>query len=233
MIRLLLPASILTNPNVANELRIGSVPTQVSCGAVHRKLLEPISACNLRRLTGIRSSNRARGVEHPSTFGATETPKLLHIPAPEVTLPRFAATVRKHMDVVRRANSFEELTSSGVQFKSMQRRRRINRTSILTEVMAVPKRDWMKAVENMADEKYPAWRAHLRATGKRLPAEVAEGLQQRSTWLALRPRYVKGLLALLAASDEPSLVDEFSRRLDAVMEFVNFVTQEFLLRNFC
>ena len=97
---------------------------------------------------------------------------------------------------------------------------RINTTSILTEVMAGPKREWMKTVENMA------------ATGERLPADVAEDLQQRSTWLALRPTYVKGLLSWLGASDEPSLVDELSRRLDAAMEFVTFVTREFLLRNY-
>src|SRR5579872_3765709 len=36
--------------------------TQVSCGAVDRKLLEPISSCNLRRLTGVRSPNRAEAL---------------------------------------------------------------------------------------------------------------------------------------------------------------------------
>jgi hypothetical protein len=172
---------------------------------------------------------KGRILEDPRFLICTE---LLHIPAPEVTLPSFAATLRKYMDVVRRANSFDELTSSGVRYKGMRRRRRINTTSILTEVMAGPKRDWIKTVENMADERYPAWRAHLRATGKRLPADVAETLQQRSTWLALRPTYVKGLLDWLGASDEPSLVDEFSRRLDAAIEFVTFVTKEFLLRNY-
>jgi len=134
------------------------------------------------------------------------------------------------MDVVRRANSFDELVSSGVPYKG--RMARINTTSIFTELMAGPKRDWMKTVENMADERYPAWRANFRATGKRLPADVAEGLQRRSTWLALRPTYVRGLLAWLGASDEPSRVDELSRRLDAAMEFVTFVTAEFLLRKY-
>lgn len=89
------------------------------------------------------------------------------------------------MDVARRANSFAELVGSGVPYQGG--RVRINTTSILTEVMAGPKPEWMKTVENMADEKYPAWRGNFRATGKRLPADVAEDLQQRSTWLALRP----------------------------------------------
>jgi hypothetical protein len=125
---------------------------------------------------------KGRVLEDPRFLISSE---LLHIPAPEVTLFSFGATLRKYMDVARRAK------------------------------------------ENMADESYPAWRAHLRATGKRLPADVAEGIQQRSTWLALRPTYVKGLLAWLGASDEPSLVDELSRRLDAAMElFCDVVTKQ-------
>jgi hypothetical protein len=134
------------------------------------------------------------------------------------------------MDVVRRAKSFRELTSSGVDYKG--RKARVNDTSVLTEVMAGPKNDWAKTVENMADERCPDWRANLKATGKRLPAELAEGLKSRPTWLALRPTYVKSLLAWLGAADDEPLVDEFLPRLDAALEFVTFVTQEFLLRNY-
>ena len=168
-----------------------------------------------------------RFLEDPRFLISTE---LLHLRAPEFALPSFGPTLRRYMDVVRRANSFDELVSSGVPYKGGLAR--INTTSIFTELMAGPKRDWMKAVESMADERYPAWRTNFQATGRRLPADVAEGLQRRSTWLALRPTYVRGLLAWLGASDEPSLVDELSVRLDAAMEFVSFVTQEFLLRNY-
>jgi hypothetical protein len=50
---------------------------------------------------------------------------------------------------------------------------------------------------------------------------------------ALRPTYVKALLGWLGGSIEPSLVDKLSTRLDATLEFVTFVTQEFLLlRNY-
>ena len=145
-------------------------------------------------------------------------------------LPKFTPTLRKYLDVARRANSLQELVSSGVPYRG--RRARIDGTSILTEVMAGPKRDWIKAVEQMADEVYPDWRDHFQATGKRLPPNVAQNLQKSSAWLALRPTYVKALLAWLGATDETSLVDELSARVDAVLEFVTFVTQEFLLRNY-
>jgi hypothetical protein len=134
------------------------------------------------------------------------------------------------MDVARRANSFDELVRTGVAYKG--RRARINATSVLTEVMAGPKSDWIKTVGNMADERYPAWRANLQATGKRLPATLTEGLERRSTWIALRSTHVKALLGWLGGNIEPSLVDELSTRLDAASEFVTFVTQEFLLRNY-
>jgi len=101
-------------------------------------------------------------------------------------------------------------------------------------VMAGPKRNWIKTVENMADEKHPAWRDHFKATGKRLPAALTEDLERRSTWTALRPTYVKALLDWLECrgSIEQSLVDDLSTRLDAALEFVTFVSQEFLLRNY-
>jgi hypothetical protein len=70
---------------------------------------------------------KGRVLEDPRFLISTE---LLHIPAPEVTLPRLAATLRKYMDLARRANSSDELTSSGVRYKGM--RGRINTTSILT-----------------------------------------------------------------------------------------------------
>ena len=55
-----------------------------------------------------------RILEDPRFLICTE---LLHIPAPQITLPSFARMVGKHMDVVRRANSFDELTRTGVRYK--------------------------------------------------------------------------------------------------------------------
>jgi hypothetical protein len=105
---------------------------------------------------------------------------------------------------------------------------RVNDTSVLTEVMAGLKREWARTVENMADERYPDWRANLKANRKRLPTELASGLKLRPTWLALRPTYVKSLLAWLGAADDEPMVEEFLPRLDAALEFVTFVPQESL-----
>ena len=171
--------------------------------------------------------SKGRVLEDPRVLICTE---LLHIPAPKVTLPTFARTVTRYMDIARRASSFDELVRTGVPYKG--RRAKIDTTSVLTEVMAGPKRDWIQIVENMADERYPAWRAHLQATGRRLPETLTKSLEPRSTWIALRPTYAKALLAWLVGSSEPSLVEEFSARLDAALEFVTFVSQEFLLRNY-
>jgi hypothetical protein len=170
---------------------------------------------------------KGRILEDPRFLICTE---LLRIPAHQVTLPSFAKTLTNYMDVVRRANSFQELTSVGVAYKG--RKARLNNTAILTELMEGPKQEWVKTVENMADERYSDWRANLKATGKRLPRDLAEGLKPRSAWLALRPTYVKALLIWLGASDDLPVVEEFLSRLDAALEFVTFVTQEFLLRNY-
>ena len=170
---------------------------------------------------------KGRILEDPRFLICTE---LLRIPAPQVTLPSFTKTLTKYMDVVRRANSFQELTSIGVVYKG--RKARLNNTSILTEVMAGPKQEWAKTVENMADERYPDWRANLKATGKRLPPDLTEGLRPRSAWLALRPTYVKALLTWLGAANDLPVLEDFLTRLDAALEFVTFVTQEFLLRNY-
>jgi hypothetical protein len=189
--------------------------------------VSPSATLNERIALAYNLSN-GRVLEDPRFMICTE---LLHIPAPQVALPSFARTVTKCIDIARRANSFDELVRTGVPYKG--RRVRINAISVLSEVMAGPKTDWIKTVENMADESYPAWRANLQATGKRLPATQTEGLERRSTWIALRPTYVKALLGWLGGSIEPSLVDKLSTRLDATLEFVTFVTQEFLLlRNY-
>jgi hypothetical protein len=171
---------------------------------------------------------RGRILEDPRHLICKE---LLRIPAPQLTLPTFAPVLRRHMDVIRRAKSFDQLTRDGVSYK--WRKAKLNDTTILTKVMADPKLEWMKTVENMADERCPEWRENFRATGKRLPVELAEGLRSRSSWLAMRPTYVKALLAWLGAvKNEQALVDEIGVRLDAALEFVTFVTREFLLSNY-
>lgn len=155
--------------------------------------------------------------------------ELFKIPPPPVVLPSFSATVKKYMDVVRRASSYDQLLN-GVPYK--RQFARLNTTSILTELMAGPKRSWAATTERLADEKYPAWRDHLLATGKRLPPEVRKELEPNSAWDSQRAVFVKALLEWLATDTKPELVAEMSERLDAVLEFTIFVVREFLLRNY-
>lgn len=133
------------------------------------------------------------------------------------------------MDVVRRANSLEQLLK-GLPYKG--RMARLDTTSVLADVMAGPKKDWMAAVERMADETYPAWRDLFQKTGRRLPPEMRREVESRSAWQTQRPVFIKSLLDWLGASSDPEMVTKLSTRFDAVLEFTIFVTREFLLRNY-
>jgi hypothetical protein len=71
--------------------------------------------------------------------------------------------------------------------------------------MAGPKRQWVAAVEAMADKEYPEWRDLFRTTGKRLPPDLRREFEPRSAWHAKHPDFIEALLQ---------------------------VTREFLLRNY-
>jgi hypothetical protein len=98
--------------------------------------------------------------------------------------------------------------------------------------MAGPKKDWIAAVELIADEQYPEWRELFQATNRRLPPEMRRAFEPRSAWLISRSVLIKALLGWLDASTDADVVSEISTRLDAALEFVVFVTREFLLRNY-
>jgi len=156
--------------------------------------------------------------------------ELLRIPFPADQLPPSSPTISQYMDVIRRANSLEQLLSNSVPYKG--RRARLDTTAVLTQVMAGPKKDWMAAVERMADDLYPPWRELLQETGKRLPPEKRGELEPISAWQEQRVVFVKALLDWLGAISDSTMVAELSTRLDAVLDFTIFVTREFLLRNY-
>ncbi|HEY1465317.1 MAG TPA: hypothetical protein VGF44_18020, partial [Terriglobales bacterium] len=156
--------------------------------------------------------------------------EILHIPFPPEELPPAALVISKYMDVVRRAKTIGQLLTHGVSYKG--KRARIGSTSILAALMAGPKKQWVSAVEKMADEHYPAWRELSQKTGCRLPSEMRKALIPRSAWDAHRPAFVSGLLEWLHAPTGPELVAEISTRLDAVLDFTIFVTREFLVSNY-
>lgn len=156
--------------------------------------------------------------------------EILRIPFPPDQLPPFSSVISQYLDGVRRAESSDQLFRTGVPYKG--RRLRIESTSILSDVMAGPKKDWMASVERMADETYPSWRNEFQQTGRRLPPEMRKEVEQRSAWLPQRPIFIGGLLDWLGASTSPELVDEMSARLDAVLDFTVFVAREFLVGNY-
>ena len=155
---------------------------------------------------------------------------VLHIPFPSDQLAPAASAASRYLDIVRRALTLEQLTTRGVLCGG--KRIQVRDTSILADLMAGPKRQWVEAVEGMADREYPGWRELFLTTGKRLPPELRKELEPRAAWLAKRPDFVEALLQWLHASMEPSMVADMSVRLDAVLEFTIFVTREFLLRNY-
>ena len=106
---------------------------------------------------------------------------------------------------------------------------RLDTTTVLADVMAGPKKDWMGALERMADEAYPPWRDLFQRTQRRLPPEMRKELGP--AWQARqRPLFIKALLEWLGACTSPEVMAEVSARLDAVLEFTIFVNREFLLQ---
>jgi hypothetical protein len=159
--------------------------------------------------------------------------ELLRVPFPPNLLPPAADVVSRYIDLVRRANSLDELLSRGVLYKLWRRRRGFNMTAVLSDLMAGPKKQWVKEVEAMATEKHPEWRQLFQRTDKRLPPKMRKEVESQIYSLAQRTAFVEGLLVWLGVSTPPpETVAEITRRLDAVLEFTIFVAREFLLRDY-
>ena len=179
-----------------------------------------------QRISAAYSMCRGRILEDPRMLLCKE---ILRIPFPADQITPPVRAIEREMDVVRRGNSQEQLLK-GIPFK--WRHVKMNKTSAITQVMAGPKRDWKAAVEKMADEYYPAWREHLKSTGKRIPPEKKKELKPKSTWQPQRTEFIKSLIQWLHASESPVLVGELCKRFDAVLEFTIFISREFLIGNY-
>jgi hypothetical protein len=155
--------------------------------------------------------------------------EILRIPFPADQMAPAGNVIERHMDIIRRSNSLEQLLK-GVPYKG--RRIKMNATAAITQVMAGPKKDWKASVEKMADEYYPAWREYFESTGKRIPPEKKRELKPRATWQPQRTEFIKSLIQWLHADETPVLVDELCNRFDAVLEFTIFIAREFLIGNY-
>jgi len=136
------------------------------------------------------------------------------------------------MDVVRRANSLEEILEERVYFPLRKSRAGFKDTSVLKDLLAGPKREWIERSEQFATEIYPDWRRHFEETGKRLPADMRERIESRLSSETERAKFIETFLEWLRADTGPRSVAEMTRRLDAVLQFTDFVAREHLTRNY-
>jgi hypothetical protein len=136
--------------------------------------------------------------------------EVLRIPFPADQLPPSSAVIANYMDVIRRANYFDQLLNPGLPFKGGKAK--LDTTSILTEVMAWPKLQWAATMERIADEMHPSWREEFKQTQRRLPAEKRKELG--TSWQTRqRPMFVKALLEWLKASETPDVMTDVSASL--------------------
>jgi hypothetical protein len=105
-------------------------------------------------------------------------------------------------------------------------------TSVVNDLVAGPKKQWVEGVEALASDIYPRWRELFGQTGKRLPPEIREQLESSHAWERERRNLIKSMLKWLGARTESDSVSDITRRLDAVLEFTIFVAREFLTRNY-
>ena len=142
----------------------------------------------------------------------------------------------RYMEVVRRARSKAEILEERVHFKKLLAGRGEVlagfKPSVLTDMVAGPKKEWIERAEAFASEIYPRWRQHFEETGKRLPDEKCKELESRRVWDAEKLKFGESVHRWLEASTEPESVAETTKRLDAVLEFTIFVTREFLTGNY-
>src|SRR5580693_8283781 len=96
---------------------------------------------------------RGRVLEDPRRLICSE---ILHITPPE-DFVTFGTTIQRYMDVARRADSRDDVVKNNVRYKqtlTQGRGRAGFPPSVVTELVAGPKRKWRATVESMADQAY-------------------------------------------------------------------------------
>jgi hypothetical protein len=139
-----------------------------------------------------------------------------------------------HLAIVQRAKSLADIVEHRVAYKSRLsgKRRAGFQPSLIKDLVAGPKRDWIRVTQNLADRLYPDWRTHFEQTGKRLPTEMRRQLESRGVWEAQRPGLAESTLKWLKAESSSELVRETVEWLNAAHEFTLSVVREFLFTNY-
>jgi len=154
--------------------------------------------------------------------------EVLHIPFPH-TAPD-EQHVRLHLDVVRRSSSLKQLLGRGVPFTFGPAG--FKTTSAIEKVIGGIKREWAQALEQIATDKYPAWRQIFQRAGRRLPPEMRRDLKLPSVMAAQKRSLIDYFVHWLGASSDAATIKLVAEKLDASFEFGNFVVREFLTKNY-
>lgn len=173
--------------------------------------------------------SKGRILEEPRFLLCKE---VLHVPFPPTLVRPPVKTLSLYMEVIRRAESLQEILEERVRFRLRNSRAGFKNTSVLKDLLAGPKREWIERSEQFATEIYPDWRQHFEKTGKRLPAEMCKGIESRLASEIERTKFIETFLEWLGADTGPQSVAEITTRLDAVLQLTDFVAREFLTRNY-
>jgi len=155
---------------------------------------------------------------------------VLHVPFP-AHIPRLPVEVLSaHMHVIRRARSLKQLREGRIPWKSGYAR--LEATDALKNVVEGVKKQWIRQVEDFADNVFPHWRTCFEKTGRRLPPEMRKNVDRKSMFEMRSMGFVEGLLSWLKAKKEPEVLSDVRKRLDSVLRFTAFVVDQFLERNY-
>jgi len=138
--------------------------------------------------------------------------------------------IRQHLDIIRRATTLQQILQSRVPFgRGMAG---LKTTSAIDRVVGGLKKEWVEAIEQIATDYYPSWRELFEREGRRLPRNMRKSLKVPSTVAARKRRLAEYFLSWLGAAAGPSDIDFAIKKLDASLEFANFVLREFLIGNY-
>lgn len=156
---------------------------------------------------------------------------LLRIPPPPHIIPPSAAVLLVYLDVIRRAQSLEQLLTGRVKAKH-NRASGLRGTDAPKVIVEGVKKQWVSRVENTATSLCPEWRTCFEQTGWRLPKETRRALKQDQDLNAEAATFIAELLEWFGSEREPEVIADLKIRLDAVLRFTVFVVGEFLHRNY-
>lgn len=152
--------------------------------------------------------------------------EVLQVPFPPHLTAPLSKSISSYLDIVRRATRLKQITGMHVPFKGGWAGLH---TATVEELIASLKREWIDAIEQIATDTYPDWRALEQTHGRRLPAEIAKQIDLEASREAIKISMTMHFLRWLGVSTERAQVDLIKGKLDASLEFANFVVREFLM----